>query len=163
MRFVLVKIFSRMRILPAILILTALLFGGCASRPEQADPVVIQSEAMTYLESGLRPEVLLFPEYLLMEGYELHQHGRIPETPWIGGGMKTGFSLKTVRSQIGDLLAAMGWSIDKVEMGRQSFRLMSTKLDRTLEIRAVQGSGPTQIFILYNPGFWNPQETATEY
>ncbi len=152
-----------MRIQAVILILTTSLLWGCVAPDNAGDPVIVESESMTYLESGLRPEVLLFPEYLLMEDFELHQHGRIPGTPWVGGGMTTSLPLARVRSQLSDLLVAMGWSIDKVEMGNQSFRLMGTRLDRTLEIRAVQGTGATQIFVLYNPGSWNPADVPVDY
>ncbi len=106
---------------------------------------------MLFLEPGLRPETLLFPEYLLLEDFELEAHGRIPQTPWVGAGLKTQMGLKTVLRQYRNILALRGWKIDTTEQANQSFRLMASKKAETLEIRAVQGTGPTQVFILYKP------------
>jgi len=108
-------------------------------------------ESMLYLEPGLRPEVLLFPDYFLMEDFELNQHGRIPQTQLIGGGMRTKLGLRTVRNRFGDVLDAQGWTVDKMEVGKQSFRLIASLKEEEVEVRAVQGRGATQVFILYQP------------
>ena len=135
---------------PVILFAVAcLLIAGCMAPKEPAEPVVDAAETLTFLEAGLRPEVLLFPDYLLMEDFQLFQHGRITQTNLIGAGMKTDFDLATVRRQFSDVLASKGWKTDKMEMGKQSFRQMASLQGETLEIRAVQGTGPTQVFILY--------------
>lgn len=129
--------------------LTMALFHGCKTTES---PVVVQEEdVMLFLEPGLRPEQVLFPEYLLMEDLELRAHGRIPESSMIGGGLRTDLDLGEVRSRFSDLLAEKKWTIVKTELARESFRLMAEWKGETLEIRAVQGSGPTQIFILYKP------------
>lgn len=125
--------------------------SGCVAPKEPTEPVVDVDASMEFLEPGLRPEVLLFPEYLMLEEFELHQHGRIPETPLVGGGMKTAVSLSVVRGRFNDVLADNGWRSDKTEIGRQSFRLLASRGVEQLEIRAVQGGGPTQVFILYTP------------
>lgn len=106
---------------------------------------------MLFLEEGLRPEALQFPEYLFLEDLELDAHGRIPESPLIGAGLKTKLDLKTVLRRYNDVLATHGWKLTKAEMAKQSFRLLAAKKAETLEIRAVQGSGPAQVFILYKP------------
>ena len=122
---------------------------GCVSTEPPA--VVQQEDVMLFLEPGLRPETLLFPEYLLLEDFELEAHGRIPQTPLVGAGLKTPMGLKTVLQRYSNILALRGWRIDKTEQENQSFRLMASKKAETLEIRAVQGTGPTQVFILYKP------------
>lgn len=127
---------------------------GCVT-PEE--PILVKDEdVMLYLEPGLRPESLHFPEYLFLEGLELNQHGRIPETPWVGAGLKTEVALKTVMRQYNIVLASKGWQVTKAEMAKQSFRLLATNKADRLEIRAVQGSGPTQVFILYKPDTGTP-------
>ena len=125
------------------------LLTGCATQPDYSEPLVATDESMLFLEPGLRPEVLLFPEYLLMEDFELNQHGIIPDSSLVGGGLKTAMGLQVVRRRFNDVLAANTWTIDKVEIGKNSFRIMATLNGDALEIRAVQGSGPTQIFLLY--------------
>lgn len=114
-------------------------------------PVVDDSEIMTYLQADLRPEVMHFPDYLLMEGYELNQHGMIPGTRLIGVEMKTEFPLRAVRSAFNDIFRAYGWRTDGVEIGGLSFRLLAHLDDAFLEIRAVQGLNETQVFVLYTP------------
>ena len=114
---------------------------------------------MLFLEPGLRPESLLFPEYLLLYGLELDQHGRIPQSSLIGVGLKTKMELNTVLHRYNKVLAIEGWQITKAEMAKKSFRLLAAMKGETLEIRAVQGSGPTQVFILYQPG----AETSASY
>lgn len=131
-------------------IMTLLLLWGCASAET---PTLVQEEdVMIFLEPGLRPETLLFPEYLLMENFELETHGRIPQTPLVGVGLRTGMGLKTVLRQYNNILSTHGWQVTKAKVAKQSFRLMAVKKAETLEIRAVQGTGPTQVFVLYKPG-----------
>jgi len=137
-----------MRILP---LLAVLLLAGCQTREDPRPPLVNVEDSMLYLDPGLRPEVLLFPEYFLMEGFELNQHGRIPQTSLIGGGMRAKLGLRTVRNRFGDALDAHGWTVDKMEIGKQSFRLTASFKEEEVEIRGVQGRGATQVFILYQP------------
>ncbi|WP_372805796.1 hypothetical protein [Pontiella sp.] len=106
---------------------------------------------MTFLEAGFRPEVLLFPEFLLMEDFELHQHGRIPETRLVAAGMNSSLGLASVRMRFSEALGEAGWSMGKVEMAKQSFRMLATLGVEELEIRAVQGGADTQVFLLYLP------------
>lgn len=131
--------------------LCVLLVAGCAAPPEPAGPVVDPRKAMEVVGHGVQPQVLIFPEYLLMEDFELEQHGRIPETRLVGAGMKSSIGLLEVRRRFGDRLAAEGWATDKVEMGSGFFRLMASKQGEQVEIRAVQGSGDVQVFVLYEP------------
>ena len=142
-----------------ILLMIGLGASGCMTSEEPMEPVVDVDASLEFLEPGLRPEVLLFPEYLMMEEFELHQHGRIPETPLVGGGMKTEVSLSVVRGRFNDVLADNGWQLEKTEIGRQSFRLIASRGAEQVEIRAVQGGGPTQVFILYTP---DPATEATD-
>jgi len=128
-----------------------ILLSGCSSLQPAPEPVIDQAAAMEYLKQGLRPEVLLFPEYLMMEGFELSQHGRIPESRLVGAGQKTGLGLAAARRRFMDQLDSNGWKTTKVEIETQSFRLMAEKKREQIEIRAVQGFGPTEIFILYRP------------
>ncbi len=125
------------------------LLAGCAS----TEPAAVEEEAevLLYLGPWLRTEPLLFPEYLLMEDFEIDQHGRIPSTALIAGGLKTELGLKTVRQRFEGLLVPKGWKINGIEEQEQSFRLMASMKGETLEIRAVQGTGATQVFILYRP------------
>ena len=129
-----------------------LLMSGCIMQPEPDMPVVDDDAAMEFLMPGLRPEMLLFPDYLLMDEYELNQHGRIPESEMIGAGLRTKLNLTVVRGQFADVLAAQGWQTAKMEIDRQSFRLIAEHKEERVEIRAVQALGPTEIFILYDPG-----------
>jgi hypothetical protein len=129
-----------------------LLLGSVSCRtPGPPEAVVEEDEAMPYLGPGLRPEILLFPEYLFMDGFELDQHGRIPQSELIGVDLKTSQDLKTVLRRFNHLLVSSGWTISKAEVAAQSFRLLAAMQDETLEVRGVQGSGPTQVFILYRP------------
>lgn len=125
----------------------AILLAGCATLPEStelADNTVI-------VKSAQSPRPIHFPTYFLMEGVQLNDHGYIPSTSLIGADMTTALDLRTVRSRFGDILAKEGWHTDKMEIARQSFRLMASRERDTVEIRAVQGTGPTQIFLLYTP------------
>ena len=139
-------------------ILSMLALAGCQTT-EPPEPVVDLAGSMEFLEAGLRPEVLLFPDYLLMEDFELNQHGRIPETTLVGAGMKTDLSLAAVRRRFNDVLDESGWTIDKVEIEKQSFRVMASLKGDHVEIRAAKGSGPTQVFMLYQ---YSPENTPLE-
>jgi hypothetical protein len=135
-----------MRVLLLILLMSVV--WGCSSPPE----VVVQDEdSMLYLDSMLRPDTYLFPEYLFMEDFEIDQHGRIPETTLIGIDLKTDLAVKVVLKRFNNVLVNNGWKITKAEIAQQSFRLLADMEDETLEVRAVQGSGPTQVFVLYQP------------
>lgn len=135
-----------------ISLISVVLAGGCVTSSDPIDPVVNSDASMEFLQPGLRPEVLLFPAYLLMEEYELNQHGRIPESRLIGAGMRTKRALATVRKDYSDALISKGWKISATEIERQSFRLMAEHAEAEIEIRAVQGIGPTELFLLYQPG-----------
>ena len=126
-----------------------LLLCGCAT---DTPPVVVEeSEAMLHLGTNLLPENLLFPEYLFLADFELDQHGRIPESTLVGADLKTKLGLATVLRRFNDVLTAKRWEITLLESRKHAFRLRATLMGDTLEIRAVQGTGPTQVFILYRP------------
>ena len=130
----------------SLLYCTAVLLAGCASRdPDRVflDPAAIDA----------RPrQPVLFPEYFLMEGFELQDHGRIPRTDLIGAGMSVDLELSSVRSSFNDVLHEHQWDIDTMEIGRQSFRILASRKDESVEIRGVQGSsGPSHVFLLYTP------------
>ena len=137
-----------MRFLFLISLLLLPFLWGCSTPP---DIVVQDEDAMIYLDPGLRPETFLFPDYLFMEDFELDQHGRIPETTLVGIDLKTNLAIKTALRRLNNVLANNGWTITKAEMAQQSFRLLAALEDKTLEVRAVQGTGPTQVFVLYQP------------
>ena len=59
--------------------------------------------------------------------------------------------LNTVHQRFAELLVSKGWKINKTEELEQSFRLMASMKGEAVEIRAVQGTGATQVFILYRP------------
>lgn len=120
------------------------------------------ADAMLHLGNVLRPENLLFPEYLLMPDFELDQHGQIPGSSVVGVDLTTKLDLKTTQRQFNDMLAFHGWSIAREEVTESSFRLLAIMKGDSLEIRAVQGSGPTQIFVLYRPSEkLNPAKNQT--
>ena len=127
-----------------------LLLCAC-STPEPPAVVAEEDEAMLHPDAQLRPENLLFPEYLFMADFELDQHGRIPGSTVVGADLKTELDLKPTLQRFSSVLASNGWTIAKEEVAEQSFRMMAAMKGDTLEIRAVQGSGPTQVFILYQP------------
>ncbi len=127
-----------------------LLLCGCATKaPPEAE--VENTDAMLHLKVGLRPENLLFPEYLLMADFEIDQHGRIPESSLVGASLKTKLGVKAVLRRFSDMLATKGWGTTALESTEHFFRLLAVMKGETLEIRAVQGTGPTQVFILYQP------------
>lgn len=135
--------------LAGAIIAAGVLWVGCAAPPEA--PVIQQDDVVLFLGPDLRPESLQFPEYLLMEDFELEAHGRVPETNLIGIGLKTKLDLQSARSRCDTMLNSKAWRVGTVEEGAQSFRLLATRKGETLEIRGVQGSGLTQVFILYRP------------
>ena len=141
--------FATMSRVAVLAILAGAMLCGCASRP--VEPVVQQEDVVLFLEPGLRPESLQFPEYLLMEEFELEAHGRVSGTNLIGIGLKTKLDLESARSRCYDMFAGKGWTVDKAELDSQSLRLLASKKGETLEIRAVRGTGVTQVFILYRP------------
>jgi hypothetical protein len=106
--------------------------------------------AVPMLEEPQKPPVL-FPDYLLMDRFKLNDHGVITGTGVIGADMTVEEDLATVRGLISERLAVHKWNTDKMEIGRQYFRLLASHGNETLEIRAVQGTGPTQVFLLYRP------------
>ena len=137
-----------MRVALLVQIGIMLLLYGCSTPP----PAVVEdADAMLHLGGTLRPEILLFPEYLLMPDFELDQHGRIPGSTVVGADLKTKLDLETTRLRFNDMLASHGWSITQEEVAKHSFRLLAAMKGESLEIRAVHGSGPTQIFVLYRP------------
>ena len=144
------RLIKPMRYIAYILFLAVC--SGCVTSEEPAEAVVDINESMAFLDSDLRPETVLFPEYLLMEDFELERHGRVPGSTLVGAGMKTVAGLNHAHRLLSDQLAAQGWETDKVEIEKQSFRIMASLNQQTIEIRAVQGTGPTQVFILYQPG-----------
>lgn len=133
-----------------LLLFLLLLISACRSM-DPAGPVVDANAVMTFLQSDLMPEKLLFPEFLLMEDFELNQHGRIPGSSMIGGDMQTNLKLTEVRGRFGDALSSNGWKIDRVEVGGGSFRMLASKAGEEVEVRAVQETGAAQVFILYTP------------
>jgi hypothetical protein len=147
-----------MRIVLLFQLGVVLLLCGCTSTEPQA-VVVEETDAMLHLGEELRPENLLFPEYLLTADFELGQHGRIPDSSVVGIELKTKLDLETSLQQFNDMLASHGWSITREEVAERSFRLQAAMKGDSLEVRAVRGSGPTQVFILYRPsGKLNPAQ-----
>ncbi len=125
--------------------------AGCMSSEEPLEPVVFSEETMVFLEPGLRPEVLLFPDYFLMEDFELNQHGNIPASDLVGAGLRTELDLKVAMRRFNDALDANGWMTEKTEFGKNAFRTLASTADEYIEIRAVQGNDVTEIFVLYRP------------
>jgi hypothetical protein len=87
----------------------------------------------------------------MLEDFQLNQHGKITETEWIGAGMRSFLSLSNIRSRLMDALDSNGWNIQRTEIEKQSFRVLAEHQAEHIEIRCVQGTGPTEIFILYRP------------
>lgn len=125
-----------------------LLLCACTTT-EQELVVVEEEETMTHLGPNLRPENLFFPEYLFMPDFELNQHGRIPGSSVVGAGLQTQLGLQATLQRFLDVLSTNGWTIASEAVADHSFRLQGSLKGDTLEIRAVQGSGPTQVFVLY--------------
>ena len=135
-----------------LMILSVLLLAGCSS--SRKDRVFLDRAPIVVDRPDGSQELILFPQYFLMEGYTLNDHGHIPNTRLIGAGFTADLDLATVRTQFSDLLHGYQWTTDRVEIGSQYFRILASHNDETVEIRAVQGiSGATQIFLLYTPSF----------
>ena len=130
----------------------------CSCSTDTPPVVVEEADAMIHLGANLRPENLFFPEYLFLADFELDQHGRIPESTLVGADLKTKQGLATVLRKFNNVLAAKGWETTRLESNENAFRLLAALNADMLEIRAVQGTGPTQIFILYRPGPEMPAE-----
>ena len=60
--------------------------------------------------------------------------------------------ISSVRNLIEEQLSLHDWTTDKLEIGRHHFRVMASRGAEEVEIRAVQGTGPTRIFLLYHAG-----------
>lgn len=121
--------------------------AGCASLP--SEPVIRASDVVTVVDSILRPETLLFPDYLLMEGFELENHGRVHGSEFIVASMKVSMPLDSVQQQLTDLLTEKAWRITKTEQSHQAFRLIAERKSAWLELRVVQGTGAARICLLY--------------
>jgi hypothetical protein len=129
-----------------------LILSGCSTSQPNIPPLIIEEEdTMIHLEADLRPDTFLFPEYFFMEDFELDQHGHIPDTSLIGIDLKTKLELKEAMRRFNKMLMQEGWTIMKANIQPQFFHLEATKEKESLEIRAVQGTGPTQLFVLYKP------------
>lgn len=129
----------------------ALLLCGCKTAEPPPEAVVEEADAMIHLGAELRPEILYFPDYLLMADFELDQHGRIPESTVVGVELKTKLDLATTLQRITEMLTSHEWRITGEEMEEHAFRLLAAMKGESLEIRAVQGTGPTHVFMLYRP------------
>jgi hypothetical protein len=138
-----------MKIAFPVLVGSLLLFGCVGPKPPaeegSADVMVPQAESQ-------RPENLLFPDYLLMADFEIDQHGRIPENTLVGAEMMTELDLAITLQRFTKVLDAHGWELTRQEIAAQSFRLIAVLNEDRLEIRAVQGTGGTKVFLLYLPG-----------
>ena len=135
---------------PTSLLFLLPLLVSCATTEPMA--VVDDNEVLLYLEPDLRPEPLLFPEYLLMADFEIDQHGRIPNSTLVCADIKTTLNLETTHLRFNKLLISKDWIIVKDENAEHFFRLLATKQGESLEIRAVQGTAPpVQVFLLYRP------------
>lgn len=120
-----------------------LMLAGCATAP-------IPVEDTPTVKAPQRPTAL-FPDYFFMEGFKLNDQGYIPDTGLIGGDMTVEMDLSAVRSLFNEQLSVHAWTTDKMEIGRQYFRVLASHAGEEIEIRAVQGTGPTQVFVLYRP------------
>jgi len=118
-----------------------LMLAGCVSAPVPVQDTPTVSEPQ-------RPTAL-FPDYFFMDGFKLNDQGYISGTGLIGGDMTGAQDLRTVRNLVDEQLRAHGWTTDKMEIGRQYFRVLASHAGEAIEIRAVQGTGPTQVFVLY--------------
>lgn len=125
----------------------ALLLSGCQTAVPSSPVVAVDSPS----EQELKSKYLVSPEFPFMEGFEIDQYGRIPETTLIGADLDTELDLKTILKRFNELLVSDGWNISKAEVSKTSFRLVAFSEDEMVEIRAVQGTGPTHVFVLYQP------------
>ena len=125
---------------------------GCATKEAPPPDVVVDdAAAMTHLGPGIKPETLLFPEYLFMPDFELYQHGQLPGSELIGIELATRLDLPATRQRFTDMLTSREWTVTHEEGGKQSFRQLARRGGESVEIRAVRGTGPTQVFVLYRP------------
>ena len=122
-----------------------LTLAGCASAPLE----MVEDDAPV-MEEPVRPSVL-FPDYFLMDNFSLNDHGIIPDAGLIGADMTVEVDLATVRNLLSKQLSLHEWNTDKMEIGRQYFLVLASHAGEEIEIRAVQGTGPTQVFLLYRP------------
>jgi hypothetical protein len=126
-----------------------LLLFGCTTPNPPAEEV--RTDALLQPEESKRPENLLFPDYLFMVDFEIDQHGRIPENTLVGAEMMTELDLAGTLQRFTEVLDAREWEIAHQEMTPQSFRLIALLEGARVEIRAVQGTGTTKVFLLYLP------------
>jgi hypothetical protein len=134
------------------MLICAVALSGCVTTSsDPVEPDAAAAAGMGFLEEGLQAEEYLFPEYLLLSDFVLKEHGTISQTPLIGVDMQTWFPLDVVRQRLEDVMTVNGWRLEPAETGRQSFRLKASNGAETLEIRAVRGTGPTRIFVMYRP------------
>lgn len=134
-----------------MLICVGALCGCTTPSSDPVEPDAADAAGMGFLEEGLHAEEYLFPEYLLLDGFKLVEHGIISQTSLIAVDMQTWFPLEVAHERLNDVMTANGWSILQVEEKRQSFRLTASMDAEFLEIRAVRGTGPTRIFVMYRP------------
>ena len=128
-----------------MIVSACLALAGCAS-----GPVEMENEDDAPAAAPPAP-VVLFPDYLHIEGFKLNDQGHIPGTGLIGADMTVAQELGAVRNLVSDQLSLHTWTTDKMEIGRQYFRVLASHAGEEIEIRAVQGTGPTQVFLLYRP------------
>jgi hypothetical protein len=129
-----------------MIVSVCLALTGCASAPVEMEN---KADAPPATEPA-RP-VALFPDYLLLDDFTLNDQGHIPGTGLIGADMTVAQELGAVRGLISEQLSLHTWTTDKMEIGRQYFRVLASHAGEEIEIRAVQGTGPTQVFLLYRP------------
>lgn len=137
-----------MKVVFPLLVGILLLFGCVAPKPPPEEAGTMPPLAP---EENPRPANLLFPDYLLMDDFEIDQHGRIPENTLVGADMMTALNLTETLQRFTAVLDAHGWTTTRQEIASQSFRLLGAQNGATLEIRAVQGTGMTKVFLLYQP------------
>ena len=127
-----------------------LLCVGCASQKRQ-DPVVNTQASLTYLEPEFVPETFLFPEYLLMQGFEIERHGAMLGSDWVMASLKTKATLSATFQRLEKRLTSKGWNLRLKKLDTDSFRLVASQKGQLLEFRGVQGVGITRILLLYHP------------
>ena len=125
-----------------------LLAGSAAGSPVDVDP----DEVLTYLGPGVRPDHFLFPRYLLVEGTQIGRHGPIRGTPLVAAELKSWLDLPSIQWRFGEELRSKGWKTRIAEQSPHAFRMEATKGDAFVEIRAVRGTGPARLLLLFRPG-----------
>lgn len=128
-----------------MIVVACLALAGCASGPVEMEH---EDDAPA---AEPPPPVVLFPDYLHIDGFKLNNQGHISGTGLIGADMTVTQELGVVRSLVSEQLSLHTWTTDKMEIGRQYFRVLASHAGEEIEIRAVQGTGPTQLFLLYRP------------